>query len=156
MKILGIIFVHNPPQWGYPVSSLTLWPLIRLATRSRWNHCALLCELGTEDVVVEAAGSGVIVTAWEHWTKRARRDLDIHLFDNPMDGCWLAPVLGTPYDIKSLVLLKLLKMLTGTWYGPTGEAARQAVMCSELCALAVGHKHFWGVSPQELFQYLKK
>ena len=153
MQILGLIFVNNPPQWRFPVSSVTLWPLIRLVTGSKWNHSALLCDINGERVVVEAVGSGVIMTAVSHWQQRARRRIEVMPYEG--DGAWLIPILGTPYDRKSLVVLKLLKMITGTWYGPVGEAAKQAVMCSELCALAVGHPHWWDVSPEELYRYLQ-
>ena len=152
MEILAFYFINNPPQARYLVESLTLWPAIRLITRSRYNHVAILCQQGPELVLIEALGKGVTKTGWADWNARAVRRVDRVEWRG--DGAALAAMIGRPYDRKTLVLLKAAKMLTGRWFGPTGEEASKAVTCSELGALVVSHPHPWDVSPQELYDYL--
>ena len=149
MRVTAIIFVRNPPQWGYPVQSVTLWPLIRLATRSRWNHVALLTD---RDVVVEALGGGVGAALRGEWEGRAIRLTET--IPANIDCPWLESTIGTRYDYASLLWWKIIKLVTGRWYGPVWERARKAVTCSELAAMVLGMPGPWDRTPQELYRFL--
>jgi len=152
MEILAFYFINNPPQARYLIESLTLWPVIRLVTGSRFNHVAIICRLAGELVIIEALGKGVTQTPYAEWRTRAVRKITAVPFRK--DGAQLAGLLGTPYDRKTLVWYKVVKMLTGKWKGPTGDQAYMAVTCSELGAIVAGHPHPWDVSPQELYEFV--
>lgn len=158
MKVVAVIFVHNPLQWKFPVSSTIVWPLIRLFSRSYWNHCALMCEItaepfGNEFVIVEALGKGVTQTPYEEWRTRAERNIEEIVLNIECD--WLPDAIGRPYDYASLLWWKLLKKITGRWYGPRWEQAKKAVFCSELCAMVIGINEPWGIDPGELYKLVK-
>jgi uncharacterized protein YycO len=153
MKVIAIIFVHNPVQWKFPLSSVFVWPLIRLVTGSKWNHCAMLCvKDGGEMMIIEALGKGVVKTSTLDWLKRATRDTEQVQVNIACD--WLEDTIGLPYDYASLLWWKVIKMATGRWFGPQWDKAKKAVFCSELCAMVVEHPEPWGVSPQDLYKYL--
>lgn len=152
MRVKCIIFVHNPVQWRFPVSSTVIWPLIRLVTRSYWNHVQLLVEVNGRDMIVEAKGSGVVMTSVDNWVMSSERKIKMIAVD--IDGTWLYETLGIKYDYTSLLFWKVIKIFTGRWHGPVFEKAKKAIFCSELAAMAVGCEEPWGISPQDLYQHL--
>ncbi|MDJ1468173.1 hypothetical protein [Xanthocytophaga flava] len=152
MKVKSIIFVHNFFEWKSFFSAVFVWYPIRLLTQSYWNHCALLVELGGQDWIVEALGKGVTMTPRSVWELRARRKTVF--MNGEYYPLWLTDAIGKRYDYVSILWWKIIKIITGSWYGPKWEQAKKAVFCSELCAMVVDCPHPWDISPGELYTYL--
>ncbi|MDJ1480268.1 hypothetical protein QNI16_07215 [Cytophagaceae bacterium YF14B1] len=116
MKVKSIIFVHNDFEWKSFFSAVFIWFPIRLVTGAYWNHCALLVELDGKDWIVEALGKGVTMTPRSVWEVRSKRKTEFILVDKyPV---WLLDAIGKRYDYASLLFWKILKYVTGSWYGP--------------------------------------
>jgi hypothetical protein len=75
MKVIPIL-IHNPFNWKDPVSYL--YALIRLATRSKYNHIAFYLEIEilgkTKRLVFEANGRGFIFVDYYYWKNRSARE----------------------------------------------------------------------------------
>jgi hypothetical protein len=58
---------------------------------------------------------------------------------------------GSKYDLKSLVWFQMVYRITGTWIGPTGEAAvNDGMECAEYVAWCHGLPKSWLYSSREL------
>lgn len=113
--------------------------IIRLATKSKWNHCAITIDIEGVEYVAEARASGVYVSTWGNWLKhRPHKDYIIgrvkYRFSTPIDmEERIASRFGTPYDNIGLIFWHPFRLIFGKWGG--GRSKDGKVVCSEYIGL---------------------
>lgn len=133
MKTGYVIFVHNYLSLFKPASWLSY--AIRLFTRTQWNHAAIVLTVGTDILIVEAKGKGVVATHFDIWLQKDRKYSIREPRYMPDDiERKIASSLGKEYDFVSLLFYQVILRITGKWIGSTGMEAQHKLYCSELVA----------------------
>jgi uncharacterized protein YycO len=155
-----VILFHTPFEpLKNPVSFVSLG--VRFFTQCDYNHCAIITSMEEKLHLVEAKAEGVVAHPVEEVLDREKdRIMVLRRKEVPGDVSQKANSrVGAPYDYMSLLVYqpiyrtpKLLFGRYGKWYGPTGDKAEWAEVCSEVVAYAHGLDQFWLVSGAEILQ----
>lgn len=99
--MIQILLIHNPLVLYKPSTYLSY--LIRKVTKSHWNHVAIRVN----DVVIEAVGKGVILTKYENWVNRTKRDVLPMYVPYDVDISKILSLEGEPYGHLDLLIYGL-------------------------------------------------
>jgi hypothetical protein len=144
----GDVILYHTGFSYKPVSWLAL--LIRLFTKSYWNHAGLVVQIEGRLFISEALGGGVRVRPLSYYLDRRFckiKLLKLKAFHEPGALPEITArafdKLGCKYDIKNL-FDHLWKAITGgKWTGYTENHAAGAMVCSEYVAYCYSLKGWW-------------
>ena len=123
--------------------------LIKLFTRCKYNHSALMFDMGGKTFVAEARSAGVVVATLREW-KRHRPDkkwiTGFALREIKTER--VAYSFGVPYDVKSL-FQQAIFITTGKWIG---EHNLEQVNCSEVVAFYYNLPQPWLWTAAKLYK----
>lgn len=129
--------------------------LIRWATRSYWNHVAIIVESEGELMIYEAVGRGCIITKTiEQYLMESDNGVRVHrhIPNEPNEVFYerFFETYGKRYDWKSTFWIHAIKIVIKRWLGHTGTHAKDRFYCSELAAYLLDLPNWWTVIPKDL------
>ena len=134
-----LIKVHRYWRWYQPISYLSV--LIRLFTKSYWNHTAVGVVLNGHDWVLDANQNGVVLDPWDVWiNKYGVKKYAITPSNKEIETGALLKYVGRPYDFLSVFIWQPIYILTGKWLGKTGIDASEKTYCTEIYSFVHGLK----------------
>jgi len=137
-----LIKVHRYWRWYQPVSYLSV--LIRLFTKSYWNHTAVGVVLGDTRLVhcvLDANQNGVVLEPWDIWVKKyGSKKYEITPSNKEINESDLLKYVGRGYDFLSVFIWQPIYILTGKWLGKTGIDASDKTYCTEIYSFVHGLK----------------
>lgn len=141
---MKIILVHNPFKWKKPRTWLAL--IIRLVTRSHWNHCAVAVEIDGVECVSDFQ-ERYKLRPWLEWANEdSKRYTTIRHLDSDNGSKWLTDqILFASGRFKGYDWLKLVNHLTKRKFGFTiFKENKKRFVCSEWIGfLQTGEKDNW-------------
>lgn len=130
---------------------------IRLFTRSRVNHTALVIEIWNELFIIDSQANGTNLRPIKEWNKKYNYS---YVIDRPNRFAVAqrekaVSVIGTtPYDFKSLLWYQPVYILTGRWRGKRHDEAIERLYCSEYIAWVFDMPQWWKASPQAVKEWM--
>lgn len=142
LKTGDIILVRNHTVLWNPIS--WIGALIRLFTRSPWNHAAMVVEIWGQKYVVESMTRGVTVrpvAVWasSNWGRRSKTAMIlryIYKFDEKrMSMTAFSKVGHTKYWFLGTLFFQAIYNTTRIWIGPKSQQkAGKRMYCSQFVA----------------------
>lgn len=131
--------------------------LIRLFTKSKYNHVGLFIESWGEMFLIEAIGKGVIVRPCTYMNRPGNDILILEPnfdYDSKELSKKVTKQLGKSYNYKLLILEQAWYRLTGDWWGRTNVNHNQekSFVCSSLIAWAFCFPEWWKWSAKEFYE----
>jgi hypothetical protein len=136
--------------------SLLSW-LIRKATRSKFNHSALIIEIWEQIYIVDSQKDGTQVRPFCVWQKKYGYRYEISRPAEINKKEFSKKALSrtdTGYDFSSLLIRGPWKLLTGRWKKKKNEFDK--MYCSEFVAFCHEIEYDSIMSPQDLWEYCEE
>lgn len=127
--------------------------IIRAATKSEFNHCAIVVKIKGVFMIAEAVYGGfrITKTLQSYIDESKEGDRKIKVIRNPnvplSAGSRFTSLLNKKYEYVNLVFFQLRKAVTGKYKGTTNI---DRVICSEACGFIHAVKGYYGLTPQDL------
>lgn len=149
-----IILVHNKRINTIP---LFLGAIIRLLTKSFYNHSANVVLLYGELYVYEAIGKGCVITQrLKDYLQDNSRVLEVVSTNVDITEYRkrVKETIGKKYDYTSLLWHYILFLITKKWYGHTHEHSTKKFVCFEL-SMYLHNKKWWGITAKDIIKEFK-
>lgn len=137
--------------------------LIRVFTKSRYSHTAIVVKKYGVTLIVESQMKGVEVKTYAHWMDKYEYEYDvarpIAIGNRRILTKRIFEKVGVEkYDFKLLMWDFPRYVLTGRWRGDNEEEANEngRVTCSAFIAWIYEMKNWWKLSPQAVFEECQK
>lgn len=149
----GDIYVmHSPLVWYKPKSWLSA--LIRMFTKSYWNHAGIFVSDWGVIFANEAEATGIITSPAKDRFKgltilirRPKAPIDEKMFAVKVNY----KVGVTGYDFSGILFYQIIYQLTGHWLGTNSkEKAEKRMYCSEYVGWAYNTDKWWEVVPRDI------
>lgn len=160
LKTGDVLLIHNPFKITKPLYYLSA--VIRVFSKCRYNHAAIILVEDGIPYVVEAVLPRVIKTPLSEWIDTTERDILVQRrnIDNVPESVLSGRIkrqIGKPYDTFSLCVhlpaMMLSKWIFGSkiWTGKTELEAIKKVYCYEVIANVYRefYPNWWMVLPSE-------
>lgn len=157
LKTGDIVLVHTPFNWKRPLTILS--HLIRLFTKSFWNHAASIVEIWGINYIVESDINGVTILPYKDWVKNQTITVFRVPFVNKKEFSVrsMSKVGFVKYDFKGLLFYGPISLITNKWYGKSDERkAAKRFFCSEKVAWDHEFPNWYSMRPNQLFNYCSK
>ena len=143
-------------------SNGVLGKAIRLASRGKFNHTAIVIIIDGEIFIAEAQNNGVNLKTFDNWQLKYNYDYVVsrYLFGSKEWGKAfrkraLSKIGVTGYDYVSLFVWQPVLQITGKWLGRKGEKAEKRMYCSEFAPYTHNVIDGFKMSPQAFYEYCK-
>ena len=130
---------------------------IRLFTRSRVNHTAIVIEVWNELFIIDSQADGTNLRPIKEWNDKYNYSYIIHrpkTFTTQQREKAVSVIGTTPYDFKSLLWYQPVYILTGKWKGKRYDAAAEKLYCSEYVAWLFDMPGWWKASPEAVKNWM--
>ena len=131
--------------------------IIKLFTKSRFSHTAIFIEIWGEQFIMDAQKDGIQLRPFKEWVKKYNYDYEIRRAPYELNQVnfskRMTSRLGTPYDVKSLVIGQPIEIFTSKWVTDKHEDYTKKMYCSEFVAWCYGVQEYYKMSPQDLYEW---
>jgi hypothetical protein len=131
--------------------------IIKLFTKSRFSHTAIFIEIWGEQFIMDAQKDGIQLRPFKEWVKKYNYDYEVRRAPYEINQVnfskRMTSRLGTPYDVKSLVIGQPIEIFTGKWITDKHEDYTKKLYCSEFVAWCYGVESYYKMSPQDVYEW---
>lgn len=131
--------------------------LIRLFTKSKFSHTAVYIEIWGESFIMDAQKDGIQLRTFNKWTKEYNYEYEVRRAPFEINeknfSKRMTSRLGTPYDVKSLVIGQPIEIFTGKWVTDKHEDYTKKLYCSEFAAWCYGVEDYYKMSPEDFHNW---
>lgn len=131
--------------------------LIRKATKSNFNHSAIVVEIWGQIYIIDSQRDGTDLRPFDVWTKKYKYTYKIsrNIFVNRDEFAKRAlSRVDTGYDFTSLLIRKPLHLIFGRWKKKEDETKR--FYCSEFAAWCHKIERSDIMTPNDLYNYCQE
>ena len=136
--------------------------IIKLVTKSEWNHSAIYVEVWGMPGVIEAQMDGINWKPWDAWVKEYKYeyivyrkktllDVESSIARKAFEKCG-----HTGYDCFSFVLRHHWKIFTGKWKDRVEEIEGKKMICSEYVGWVYDMTRWYQMNPDDQKKYLDR
>lgn len=132
---------------------------IRLFTKSKYSHTAVVVETWGALYVVDAQRNGVNPRPLKEWLEEYSYKIEVSRpseFFFPIKELSIkafSKVGFTEYDLASLFFYQPVYLFTGKWKGRDHADAEGRMYCSEFVAWLFEMPNYWIMTPKDVYQY---
>ena len=117
----------------------------------------MFVEVWGEKFIMDAQKDGIQLRPFKNWTDKYQYNYEVRRapFDlNEKEFSKRAmSMLGTQYDVKSLVVGQPIEIFTGKWVTDNKRDYAKKMYCSEFVAWCYGIEDYYKMSPEDLHKW---
>ena len=132
--------------------------LIKKFTKSEFSHAGIYVEVWGKPYIIDSQKDGTNLRPFDEWVKMYNYKYRVFRSSNLVNEKTFAERAlskcgNTAYDFEGLIIRQPWELLTGNYRKPKDN---EKMYCSEFVAWCYGVKESYRMSPQDLYEWIRK